>query len=121
MRKDLSGAAVEDPARGGLRPSAHRDREPAFGTLDGVKTQLFNPDAGLVRALDVIAPDYQKGGQDFIAGWDAQSGQFLPGFPALLSPTTKISSWPAASSVSAESIRFFDARRSSEVSLKVAI
>ena len=37
----------------------------------------------LIRALDVVAPDYQKGGQDFIAGWNANSGQFAPGFPAV--------------------------------------
>ena len=57
--------------------------EPAFGTLDGTTTELFNPDAGLIRALDIVAPDYQKGGQDFIAGWDASTGQFIPGFPAV--------------------------------------
>jgi hypothetical protein len=56
--------------------------EPAFGTLDGTSTSMFAPAAGLVRALDVVAPDYQKGGQDFIAGWNANSGQFSPGFPA---------------------------------------
>jgi hypothetical protein len=57
--------------------------EPAFGTLDGTTTSMFAPVAGLVRALDVVAPDYQKGGQDFIAGWNANSGQFAPGFPAV--------------------------------------
>ncbi len=57
--------------------------EPAFGTLDGTTTSMFAPAAGLVRALDVVAPDYQKGGQDFIAGWNANSGQFSPGFPAV--------------------------------------
>jgi hypothetical protein len=56
--------------------------EPAFGTLDGATTTMFTPVAGLVRALDVIAPDYQHGGQDFIAGWNANTGQFAPGFPA---------------------------------------
>ncbi|MCW3030518.1 MAG: Serine protease, subtilase family, partial [Solirubrobacterales bacterium] len=57
--------------------------EPAFGTLDGATTSMFAPAAGLVRALDVVAPDYQKAGQDFIAGWNANSGQFAPGFPAV--------------------------------------
>ena len=46
--------------------------EPAFGTLDGTTTSMFAPVAGLLRALDVVAPDYQKGGQDFIAGWNAE-------------------------------------------------
>ena len=40
-------------------------------------------DLGLLRALDVVAPDYQKGSQDFIAGWNANSGQYSPGFPAV--------------------------------------
>ena len=44
---------------------------------------MFAPVAGLLRALDVVAPDYQKGGQDFIAGWNANTGQFSPGFPAV--------------------------------------
>jgi hypothetical protein len=57
--------------------------EPSFGTLDGTTTSMFAPVAGLLRALDVVAPDYQKGGQDFTAAWNAASGQFAPGFPAV--------------------------------------
>lgn len=57
--------------------------EPAFGTLDGTTTSIFAPVAGLLRALDVVAPDYQKGGQDFTASWQANSGQFSPGYPAV--------------------------------------
>jgi hypothetical protein len=57
--------------------------EPAFGTLDGTTTDMFAPTAGLIRALDVIAPDYQKGGQDFTASWNATTGEFAPGFPAV--------------------------------------
>src|SRR6202022_1824912 len=55
--------------------------EPSFGTLDGTTTNFFAPVAGLLRALDVVAPDYQKGSQDFTASWNANSGQFSPGFP----------------------------------------
>ena len=57
--------------------------EPAFGTLDGTTTSLFAPAAGLLRALDLAAPDYQKGGQDFIAAWNPETSQFQPGFPAV--------------------------------------
>ncbi len=57
--------------------------EPAFGTLDGTTTTLFAPTAGLLRALDVVAPDYQKGSQDFIAAWNPETSQFQPGFPAV--------------------------------------
>lgn len=57
--------------------------EPAFGTLDDSTVDLFNPTAGLIRALDIVAPDYQKGGQDFIAAWNAETGEYQPGFPAV--------------------------------------
>jgi hypothetical protein len=57
--------------------------EPSFGTLDGTTTNIFAPVAGIVRALDVVAPDYQKGGQDFTAAWNGSSGQFAPGFPTV--------------------------------------
>jgi hypothetical protein len=57
--------------------------EPSFGTLDGSSTSMFAPVAGIVRALDVVAPDYPKGGQDFTAAWNANTGQFAPGFPAV--------------------------------------
>ncbi len=56
--------------------------EPAFGTLDGTTTDMFAPVAGLIRALDIAAPDYQKGGQDFIGAWNPSTSQFAPGFPA---------------------------------------
>jgi hypothetical protein len=57
--------------------------EPAFGTLNGTTTSLFAPAAGLLRALDIAASDYQKGSQDFIAGWNPETSQFEPGFPAV--------------------------------------
>jgi hypothetical protein len=44
---------------------------------------MFAPVAGLVRALDVVAPNYQKGGQDFTAAWNTSTGEFAPGFPAV--------------------------------------
>jgi len=44
---------------------------------------MFAPVAGLLRALDVIAPNYQKGSQDFTAAWNASTGQYAPGFPAV--------------------------------------
>src|SRR5262249_25539765 len=54
---------------------------PAFGTLDGHSLQLFSPASGMFRSIDAAAPEYQ-GGQDFIGGWDPQSGQFLTGYPS---------------------------------------
>jgi hypothetical protein len=54
--------------------------EPAFGNLANNLTMLA-PAAGVQRALDPAVKEYQ-GGQDFIAAWNTQSGQFQPGFPA---------------------------------------
>lgn len=54
---------------------------PAFGSFDGKTIDFFTPEAGLIRALDLLLNEYQ-GGQDFIAGWDPSTGQPLSGFPA---------------------------------------
>ncbi len=56
---------------------------PAFGTLDDHTLSLFDQGAGLIRALDVVLNGEQKGGQDFILGWNPQSGQFDGGYPAV--------------------------------------
>jgi hypothetical protein len=55
---------------------------PAFGDLGGVQPAFVAPVAGLLRALDLVVPDYQVGGQDFTAAWEAGTGQMRPGFPA---------------------------------------
>jgi Subtilase family/FG-GAP-like repeat len=54
---------------------------PAFGDLGGGDPSFLSPAAGAIRSLDVVASDYQ-GGQDFTAAWNANTGQFRPGFPA---------------------------------------
>jgi hypothetical protein len=53
---------------------------PAFGSLNGHTIDFFAPETGILRALDVVAPDYQ-GGEDFIGGWNPATAQQLPGFP----------------------------------------
>ena len=53
--------------------------DPAFGNVGGQVT-FMAPATGLVRALDVVANEYQ-GGQDFLAAWNPSSGQFMPGWP----------------------------------------
>ncbi|TML02163.1 MAG: VCBS repeat-containing protein [Actinobacteria bacterium] len=55
---------------------------PAFGDLGGLQPSFVAPVAGLLRALDLVVPDYQVGGQDFTAAWDPATGQMRPGFPA---------------------------------------
>jgi hypothetical protein len=56
---------------------------PSFGTLNGSTISMFDQGAGAVRALDVAVNGEQKGGQDFILGWNGSSGQFDSGFPAV--------------------------------------
>jgi hypothetical protein len=57
---------------------------PAFGTLNDHSISLFDQGAGLIRALDIAVNGQQKGGQDFILGWDADSGKFDIGYPAVV-------------------------------------
>jgi hypothetical protein len=55
---------------------------PAFGQLDPAGGPSFlAPVAGVLRALDAAVNEYQ-GGQDMIAAWNTDSGQFHPGFPS---------------------------------------
>jgi len=56
---------------------------PAFGNIGpGGQTAFLAPAAGLLRALDAAAPEYQTGSQDFLAAWNPTSGQFQSGFPS---------------------------------------
>jgi hypothetical protein len=57
---------------------------PAFGTLNDHTVSLFDQGGGLIRALDVVVNGEQKGGQDFILGWDADSGKMDVGYPAVV-------------------------------------
>ena len=47
----------------------------------GEGTTVLSPALGALRALDIAFPEYQ-GGQDFLGGWNAETGEFRPGFPA---------------------------------------
>jgi hypothetical protein len=58
----------------------------SFANIGGT-ISLTAPAAGLIRAFDIVANEYQ-GGQDFLAAWDATTGQFRPGWPA---PTNDLS------------------------------
>jgi hypothetical protein len=55
---------------------------PAFGSFDGHSIEMFDQGAGLIRALDVAVNGEQKGGMDYILGWNTSSGQFTTGYPA---------------------------------------
>jgi Subtilase family len=55
---------------------------PSFGTLDDKTISMFDQGAGLIRALDVAVNGEQKGGMDYILGWNPSSGNFLGGYPA---------------------------------------
>jgi hypothetical protein len=55
---------------------------PAFGDLTpGGSPEFLAPVAGVLRALDLAANEYQ-GGQDFVSSWDTTTGQFSAGWPA---------------------------------------
>jgi Subtilase family len=56
---------------------------PTFGDLGGATPSYLTPAAGLLRALDLAANEYQ-GGQDFLAAYDTTTGQFRPGFPSVV-------------------------------------
>jgi hypothetical protein len=66
------------------RPAIPAFGQPVFGNFGGSGTTIAAPAAGLVRALDVVAPEYQIGGQDMVAAWAAESpgGPMRPNFPA---------------------------------------
>ena len=54
----------------------------AFGNLGGTSPSFLTPAAGLMRALDLVLPEYQRG-QDFVGAWNVEAGgQFSPGYPS---------------------------------------
>jgi hypothetical protein len=58
---------------------------PAFARMDplGQSVTFLAPAAGLIRATDLVFPEYQ-GGQDFLVAWNANSGAIAPGWPAVV-------------------------------------
>jgi hypothetical protein len=54
---------------------------PAFGRLTGGGVSFLAPVSGLIRFFDTALNEYQ-GGQDFIAAWNAASGNLRSGFPS---------------------------------------
>jgi hypothetical protein len=74
----LSGGALDDT------PAFAAVGYPAFGTLDGHTVSMFDQGTGLLRALDVVLNGEQRGGKDYILGWNAATGQFDPGYPAVV-------------------------------------
>jgi hypothetical protein len=75
LESDFSSGVVYD------HPAIPAVGLPAFADLGGGDPSFLSPAAGAIRSLDVLASDYQ-GGQDLVAAWNANSGQFRPGFPA---------------------------------------
>jgi hypothetical protein len=76
-----NGTMDTDKGSGADRPQLAAVGHPAFVNLGG-SIQFAAPVAGLLRALDLLANEYQNGGQDFISVWDPGTGQYRPGFPA---------------------------------------
>jgi len=57
-----------------------------FGRLGGPGSALSwaAGSGGLRRLLDVVLPEQQLGAEDHVGAWDANSGRYQPGFPALM-------------------------------------
>ena len=80
MSTDGPGFAANSPKYD--HPVIPAAGQPAFGSLDPTGLSFLAPSAGLLRALDLGLDEYQ-GGQDFTGAWNASTGQFHPGFPAV--------------------------------------
>lgn len=53
---------------------------PTIAAVDD-RTAVFAPAAGLGRLLDIALVGRQRNAQDYVAGWDANSGAAVPGAP----------------------------------------
>jgi hypothetical protein len=70
------------PAANGDHPMLAAVGLPAFGDLEGTGPSFLAPTAGVMRALDLVFPEYQPTGQDFLSAWTPPAGgQLHPQFP----------------------------------------
>jgi hypothetical protein len=79
-RKRTTATDTSSSTRVTDKPSIPAFGQPVFGDM-GDGTSLFVPSAGLIRALDVAANEYQLGGQDQLSGFNAQTGAFRANYP----------------------------------------
>jgi hypothetical protein len=70
---DRSGGGADHPQ---LAAVGH----PAFANFGGGMS-LVAPVAGLIRALDLVANEYQIGGEDYVTAWDPGTGGVRPNWP----------------------------------------
>ena len=78
LQTDVSASAGYD------RPFLPAVGLPAFGDLGEGSPSFLLPAAGLMRALDLALPEYQRS-QDYIGAWSVQGGgQFRPNYPATM-------------------------------------
>ena len=83
--RDPQGKDIPLNTEGGVatdQPILAAFGQPAFGELAG-GTAFRAPGAGVMRAADVVLPEYQ-GGQDYLVAWDLQQpqGTIKQGWPA---------------------------------------
>jgi hypothetical protein len=55
-----------------------------FGKVGGGGIGFAMGSTGLRRLLDVVLPEQQLGAEDDVSVWNTQTGQYQPGFPALM-------------------------------------
>ena len=78
LQTDVSASARYD------RPFLPAVGLPAFGDLGEGSPSFLLPAAGLMRALDLALPEYQRS-QDYVGAWSVQGGgQFRPNYPATM-------------------------------------
>jgi FG-GAP-like repeat len=81
------------------KPSIPAFGQPIVGEMgEGTGPSVFVPSAGLIRAVDAAANEYQQGGQDQLSGFNAQSGLFRPNYPVQMNDLQFLSG-PALSDI----------------------
>jgi hypothetical protein len=55
-----------------------------FGKVGGGGIDFAMGSTGLRRLLDVVLPEQQLGAEDDVSVWNTQTGEYQPGFPALM-------------------------------------
>jgi hypothetical protein len=73
LDSDRSGGGIDHPQLAAVG-------SPAFANFGGGMS-MVGPVAGLIRALDLVASEYQTGGEDYITAWDPTTGNMRPNFP----------------------------------------
>ncbi len=81
LQTDVAAAGVADHP---ILPAVGHPLFANFGAGGAVNPSFITPATGVMRALDLVLPEYQPLGQDFIGAFDTTTGQFQPNFPTTM-------------------------------------